>query len=102
MAVGSCEDFRVITEGVKTATGCLSLFLGALLSFFISVRELNRASSNTGQGWSYLAPGWKFLDPGAHDAHIMLLAALLDAVIYSMIIFMAFYGFVKLVDKLTQ
>jgi hypothetical protein len=66
------------------------------------VRELGRASSNTGQGWSYLAPGWKFLDPGAHDGHIMLLATMLDAVIYSLIIFTTFYGFVKLVDKLTQ
>lgn len=92
----------MITGGVKTATGCLSLFLGAGLSFFISVRELNGAGDDTSRGWSYLAPGWTILDPGAHDAHIMLLATVLDAVIYSVIIFAAFYGFVKLVDKLTQ
>ena len=92
----------MITGGVKKATGCLSLFLGALLSFLISVREFGGASGGTGQGWSYLAPGWRILDPGAHDGHIMLLATVLDAVIYSMLIFTASYGFVKLVDKLTQ
>lgn len=90
----------MITEGVKKATGCLSLFLGASLSFFISVSELGRASR--GQGWSYFSPGWRVLDPGAHDAHVMLLAALLDAVVYSIVIFVTFYGFVKLIDNLTQ
>ncbi len=32
----------------------------------------------------------------------MLLATVLDAAVYSIIIFITFYGFVKLVDKLTQ
>jgi hypothetical protein len=57
---------------------------------------------NTVEGWSYLAPGWKLFDPGAHDGHVMLLATVLDAAVYSIIIFITFYGFVKLVDKLTQ
>jgi hypothetical protein len=92
----------VITGGVKKATGWLSFFLGAVLSFYISARELGRASSDTGEGWSYLAPGWKLFDPGAHDGHVMLLATVLDAAIYSVVIFVTFYGFVKLVDKLTQ
>lgn len=92
----------MITGGVKKATGCLSLLIGAGLSFFVSVREFGGAGSNAGQGWSYLAPGWKILDPGAHDGHIMLLATVVDASIYSLIIFLTFYGFVKAVDKLTQ
>ena len=91
----------MITREVKTATGCLSLFLGALLSAFISMTVIGRASRG-GPGWPYFAPGWKILDPGAHDAHIMLLAALLDATIYGVIISAIFYGFVKLTDRFTQ
>jgi hypothetical protein len=90
----------VITKGVKLAAACLSLSLGAVLSFFTSMSEIERASY--GYGWSYLAPGWKILDPGAHDGHIMLLATALDAGVYSIIIFAASYGFVKLIDKWTQ
>ena len=91
----------MITRGVKVAAGGLSLLLGVILSFFVTVREIGRAS-HAGQDWSFLAPGWKVLDPGAHDGPVMLLATLLDAGLYSIIIFAAFYGFIKLTDKVTQ
>jgi hypothetical protein len=91
----------VITRGVKVATACLSLFLGVVLSSFVSLNEIKQASK-AGQGWSYFAPGWKVLDPGAHDGPVMLLATLLDAGLDSIIIFAASYGFVKLIDKVTQ
>ena len=91
----------MITRGVKVATTCLSLFLGVVLSLSVSHNELEQASKG-GQGWSYFAPGWRVLDPGAHDVHVMLLATLLDAGLYSVIIFAASYGSVKLIDKVTQ
>lgn len=91
----------MITRGVKVATACLSSFLGVLLSLLVSLNELKQAS-DAGRDWSYIAPGWKVLDPGAHDGPVMLLATLLDAGLYSLIIFAACYGFVKLVDKVTQ
>jgi hypothetical protein len=92
---------RVITRGVKVATVYLSLFLGVVLSLFVSLNEIKQAS-RTGRGWSYFAPGWKILDPGAHDAPVMILATLLDAGLYSLIVFAVCYGFVMLVDKVTQ
>lgn len=91
----------MITRGVKVATAYLSLFLGVVLSLFVSLNGIKQASG-AGEGWSYLSPGWKALDPGAHDGPVMLLATLLDAGLYSLIIFAACYGFVKLVDKVTQ
>jgi hypothetical protein len=86
---------------VKVATACLSLFLGVVLSLFVSLNEIKQ-ESGAGDGWSYFAPGWRLLDPGAHDGPVMLLAALLDAGLYSLIIFAACYGFVMLVEKVTQ
>ena len=91
----------MITKEVKIAAGCLSLFLGALLSVFISMSVIGRAS-HAGPGWPYFAPGWKILDPGAHDVHIMLLAVVVDTLLFGAVIFTVFYGFVKLIDKLTQ
>ena len=91
----------MIIRRVKIVIICLSLFLGFMLSLFVSFGEINQASK-AGQGWSFFAPGWKLLDPSAHDGPIMLLAALLDAGLYSIIIFAAFYSFVKLADKVTQ
>ena len=90
----------VITGGVRTATICVSLFLGFVVSLLISLNEFKQAV-NGAEGWSSFAPGWKIFDPGPHDG-FMLLATLFDAGLYSVIIFAAFYGFVKLVDKRTQ
>jgi hypothetical protein len=91
----------MITREVKTATGCLSLFFGVVLSLIISHNKLVGANTG-GRGWPYYAPVLEVLDPGAHAAPVMWVATLLDGVLYSVVIFAAFYGFVKLIDKMTQ
>ena len=80
------------------ALSCLSLLIGGLLSIFIPILLIgNKIYSDV--VWVFLMPGWVILRPGAHDGFVILLATLLDTIVFAVLIYGIIYGVVRFLGR---
>ena len=77
------------------ALGCLSLMIGAVPALFVPLALIKRQMFSDTL-WAVVAPAWALLDPGAHDGLEILLAVLLDAVIFGALVYGIIYAVVRL------
>ena len=77
-----------------TLLGCVSVVLGLLLSFFIPY--LLGSEDHSKLIWALLAPGWLIFHPGFDDAGEILMATLLDAVIFCVVSYLVLWLIVRL------
>jgi hypothetical protein len=73
-------------RGHNKALGCVSLVIGAILSvgvpaFFVGI------GARLDDDWIILAPGWNLFRPGRDDGIEIILATILDTLIYAAIVY---------------
>jgi hypothetical protein len=80
------------------ALGCLSFLVGGLLSIFIPIFLIGSRIYSDAL-WIILMPGWVIFRPGRDDGFEILMATILDTIIYGALIYGIIYGLVRFVGK---
>lgn len=70
--------------------GCISVVAGVLLAIYIPAM-LFGAHLTVYSKWFWLAPGWAIFQPGRDDGAEILLASLLNIIIYFILILFFIY-----------
>ncbi len=78
--------------------GCLSLLVGGLLSIFIPIFLIGSRIYSDAL-WVILMPGWVIFRPGRDDGFEILMATILDTIIFGTIVYGIIYGIVRFFDK---
>ncbi len=81
-------------KGDAKDLGCSSLVIGGLLSIIFPV-VLIKNNIYSDVAWLLFMPGWLIFRPGAHDIFTILIATILDTIIFAAITFLLIYSITK-------
>ena len=87
-----------MSELTKKPNGCLSFLIGVLLAVFIPAVLLGLGIYSNAL-WILLMPGWAIFHPGRDDGFEILMATMLDAMIWWVIAYGVMYGIMNWTSK---
>lgn len=80
------------------ALGCLSFLVGGLLSVFIPIFLIG-GGIYSDAAWIILMPGWVIFHPGHADVFEILMATIVDTVIFGALLYGIIWGVVRFFRK---